>query len=158
MIKLVFLYINIVTLGVIEVARHDGSFRHVIVSQLSKPEKPQVDPILGMLFFSTGDYEILRINLDGTDMFQVLKKQTVSFNDFVIDTENQKVYFCETKKNKIWKIDYDGNSRKELEIENVNNPISLDVIRNTLYWAERGVENIKSVSLNDLANVQTLKR
>lgn len=144
--------------GLIEVSRHDGSFRRVIISELSKPKKPQIDPLLGILFFSTGDNEILRINLDGSNIFTVLKKQIISFNDFVIDIENQAIYFCEAKKNKIHKIDYDGNGRKELEIENVNNPISLDIIKNTLYWAERGVGNIKSVSLKDLQNVQTLKR
>lgn len=144
--------------GLIEVSRHDGTFRRVIISQLMKPKKLQIDPLLGMLFFSTGDNEILRLNLDGSNVFRVLKKQTVSFNDFVIDNENQEIYFCETKRNKIWKIDYDGNGRKELEIENVNNPISLDIIKSTLYWAERGVGSIKSVSLKDLQNVKTLKR
>lgn len=144
--------------GLIEVARYNGTFRRIIISELTKPKKLQIDPLLGMLFFSTGESEILRINLDGTNVFRVLKKQIIPFNDFVIDIENQAIYFCETKKNKIWKIDYDGNGRKELEIENVNNPISLDIIKNTLYWAERGVGNIKSVLLKDLQNVEILKR
>jgi integrin beta 2 len=144
--------------GLIEVSRHDGTFRRVIISQLTKPKKLQIDPLLGELFFSTAENEIIRINLDGTNVFRVLKKQTVPFNDFVIDIENQAIYFCETKRNKIWNIEYDGNGRKELEIENVNNPISLDIIRGTLYWAERGGGNIKSVSLGDLQNIQTLKR
>lgn len=144
--------------GLIEVARHDGSFRRVVISQLTKPRKIQVDPILGMLFFSTSENEIYSMTLDSTNLLRVLKKQIAAFNDFVIDTENQVIYFCEAKQNKIWKIDYDGNQRKELLIKNVNNPISLDIIDKTLYWAERGVGNIKSVHVEDLENVRTLKR
>lgn len=144
--------------GLIEVSRHDGSFRRVLISQLKKPQKLQVDPLLGMLFFSTNESEIYSISLDGTNLFRVLQKQIVAFNDFVIDTVDQAIYFCETKQNKIWKIDYDGNARKELTIKNVQNPISLDIIDKTLYWAERGVGNIKKVQLDDLENVETLRR
>lgn len=144
--------------GLIEMSRNDGLYRRVVTSQLTKPKKIQVDSVLGMLFFSTGENEIYSMSLDGTNLFRVLKKQIVAFNDFVIDRENQAIYFCETKQNKIWRIDYDGNGRNELMIKNINNPISLDVIDNTLYWAERGVGNIKSVHLEDLGNVRVLKR
>jgi low-density lipoprotein receptor-related protein 1 (alpha-2-macroglobulin receptor) len=144
--------------GLIEVSRLDGSFRRVIASQLFRPSKIVVDPLLGLLFFGSNENKIYSLNLDGTALTLVTKKSDITFNDFVIDIGNQTIYFCEWKRNKIWKIDYDGNGRKELNIEHVNSPISLDIIDFKLYWAEKNTKSIKSVNLDNLSEVQTIKK
>lgn len=145
--------------GLIEVSRLDGSFRRVIAWQLFKPSIIKVDPIVALLFYSTGDNKIYTLNLDGTDQRLITKKSDIAFSDFVINIEDQTVFLCETKRNKIWKIDYDGNGRMELNIENVQNPISLDIADKRLFWAERGTGKIKSVglSLEDMTDIEVIK-
>ncbi|KAG5677308.1 hypothetical protein PVAND_007077 [Polypedilum vanderplanki] len=143
--------------GLIEVARLDGSYRKVIAWQLFKPTGIRVDPYLGLLFYSTGDNKIYSHNLDGTNKQLVTKKSDIAFSDFVIDIPNQTIYLCETKRNKIWKLDYDGNGKIELNIKNVQNPIALDIADKKLYWAERGTGKIKRVSLDENLEVEVLK-
>lgn len=143
--------------GLIEVSRTNGAFRRVVSSQLSKPSLIAVDPLLGVLFFINGDFKIIRQNLDGTSNFYVTKFNGSMINNFVLDTNNQAIYLCETRNNKIWKIDYDGNGMKEIPIKNLNNPVSVDILGNTLYWAQKGNYSIKSVKLESMKEFKTLK-
>jgi low-density lipoprotein receptor-related protein 1 (alpha-2-macroglobulin receptor) len=143
--------------GLIEVSRLDGSFRRVISSQLFKPSLIAVDPLLGILFYVNGENKIIRLDLDGTTPFYVTKTTTNIINDFALDIVNQAIYVCETKKNKIWRIEYDGNGRIELEISDVVNPTSVDVLDGKLYWTERGIGSVKSIDLNVLGNSTILR-
>lgn len=143
--------------GLIEVSRLDGSFRRVVSSQLFKPSLIAVDPLLGILFFVDGDNKIIRQNLDGTASFYVTKNAGNTINDFILDVYNQVIYVCEMKKSKIWKIEYDGNMKEDLEISDIANPISLDILNGTIYWSERGVGSIKSTKLNSLNDTTTIK-
>jgi low-density lipoprotein receptor-related protein 1 (alpha-2-macroglobulin receptor) len=146
--------------GLIEVSRLDGSFRRVILSQLFKPSLIAVDPLLGLLFYVTGENKIIRLNMDGsTDLngtFYVTRNSGNAINDFTLDAPNQAIYVCETKKNKIWKIEYDGNGRKDLEIANVTTPTSVDVNEGRLYWSERTTGSIKSIRLEGLNDLQVV--
>ncbi|CRL03072.1 CLUMA_CG016407, isoform A [Clunio marinus] len=145
--------------GLIEVSRHDGSFRRVISSELFKPSLIAVDPLLGILFFIDGENKIIRQDLDGSSTFYVTKNSGSTINDFALDIFNQAIYVCEMKSNKIWTIEYDGNGRKDLMIGNVSNPTSIDVFDGRLYWTERGVgsvrTNIKSINLQSLNETAT---
>lgn len=133
--------------GLIEVSRLDGSFRRVVSSQILKPSLIALDPLLGMMFYVNGENKIVRQNLDGTSTFYVTKTIGTTINDLTLDIANQLIYVCELKRNKIWKIEYDGNGKKDLEFNNTVNPTSLDFIDGILYWTERGVGTIKSVAV-----------
>ncbi|KAL7046079.1 hypothetical protein ACKWTF_002468 [Chironomus riparius] len=143
--------------GLIEVSRYDGTFRKVIAWQLKKPTIIRIDPKLGLLFFLSDENKVYSIDLDGTDLRLITKKPEGSINDFIIDIENTQIYWCDTKRNKILKIDYDGNGKTNLNLTNIQNPISLDLIDKNLYWAERGTGMLKVVNLNDLSNTTILK-
>ena len=143
--------------GLIEVSRLDGSFRRVISAQLFKPSLITVDPLLGILFFIDGENKIVRQDLDGTSTFYVTKDTGTTINGFALDIMNQVIYVCETKKNKIWKIEYDGNGKKELEINGLLNPTSVDIFEGILYWTERGNGTVKSLKLDSISSSLILK-
>lgn len=143
--------------GLIEVARYDGSFRKVIAWELFKPTLIEIDPYLGILFFVSGENKIYSIELDGAYTRLITKKVEFSINDFVIDINNQKIYCCDTKRNKIWKIDYDGNDKMVLNITDVQNPIALDLIDTNLYWAERGTGLLRTFNLQNPSDSKVLK-
>lgn len=138
--------------GLIEVARVDGSYRRVISSQRFRPSLIKVDPILGILFFVNGENKIVRQDLDGTSTFFVTKHAGSAINDIALDIDNQIIYVCEMRKNKIWKVEYDGNGKEDLKIQGVTNPISIDVFLGQLYWSERGVGMVKSFKLDSSSN------
>lgn len=143
--------------GLIEVSRLDGTFRRVISSQLFKPSLIAVDPLLGILFYVNGENKIFRQNLDGQMTFYVATNNN-TINDFALDIKNQEIYFCEMKQNRIWKIEYDGNGRSDLEIVDALNPTSVDIFDGKLFWTERGVGSVKSVKLDTLTEPTTLKK
>lgn len=134
--------------GLIEVSRLNGAFRYVISSQLNKPNMIALDPVVGVLFFLDGDYKIIRQYMDGGfDKFYVNKfGESNIINHFVLDTSNQKIFWCESKTNKIWQVDYDGNEMKQLDIE-VLSPTSLAFTNGKLYWLERAsIKMIKNMT------------
>lgn len=61
-------------------------------------------------------------------------------------------HFC-----RIWSVEYDGNGRKVLEINNVVNPTSVDIIDSYLYWTERGEGTIKKVRLENWNHTEVVK-
>lgn len=143
--------------GLIEVSRLDGSFRRVISSQINKPSLIALDPPLGIMFYVNGENKIIRQNLDGTSLFYVTKTVGTTITDLALDIANQVIYFCELKSNKISKIEYDGNERKNLEFNNTVNPMSLDFTDGKLYWTERGVGTIKSIVVDSSEEPHVLK-
>lgn len=124
--------------GLIEVSRLNGAFRYVISSQLNRPNLIALDPVLGVLFYLNGDNKIVRQSMDGgLDKFYVnILGESNYINHFVLDTSNQMIFWCEAKTSKIWKVDYDGNEMKQLDLE-VFSPISLAFSNGKLYWLER---------------------
>ena len=143
--------------GLIEMSNSEGEHRRVISSQVFKPYLIEVDPLLGVLFFVDGANRIIRRDLDGGNSLFVSKNSSNIINDITLDTANQNIYVCESKGNKIWKVEYDGNGRRDLEIADVVNPTSLDIVDDTLYWVERGVGAIKSLKLDIITEPVTIK-
>lgn len=55
-------------------------------------------------------------------------------------------------------MEYDGNGRKILEIKDLVNPSSVDIIDAQLFWTERGDGAIKKIRLDNLNHTEVVKK
>ncbi|KAK9679907.1 Low-density lipoprotein receptor repeat class B [Popillia japonica] len=145
--------------GVIEVARLNGSSRYVILShEIGKPTALAIDPAVGLLVWAGGT-KIESAALDGSNRY-LLVDQAVSISDITLDYTEKLIYFCDTGKNTIERITYNGSNREVLLNHSLENPAALSFMDNILYWDwgdtthEHG--SIKMAHIDDLANYTKL--
>lgn len=135
--------------NLIEVARLDGFMRYVVASNLESPQLIAVDPVNGYIFYA-GKGKIGRTGLDGTGKF-ILVNQTAIISDLTLDIENQVVYWCEVQTDSIWRVDYDGNMKKVLLNNTLDNVQALDLYEENIFWSDvRG--NIKVANVKNITN------
>lgn len=121
--------------GVIEVSRINGSSRYVILShEIGKPTTLAVDPSVGLLVWA-GGAKIESSMLDGSNR-SLLVDQAVSISDITLDYINKLIYFCDTGKNTIERLKYDGSERMVLLNHSLENPAALTYMDDTLFWVD----------------------
>lgn len=121
--------------GVIEVARLNGSSRYVILShEIGKPTALAIDPAVGLLVWAGGT-KIESAALDGSNRY-LLVDQAVSISDITLDYTEKLIYFCDTGKNTIERITYNGSNREVLLNHSLENPAALSFMDNILYWGD----------------------
>ncbi|XP_046809386.1 low-density lipoprotein receptor-related protein 1 [Lucilia cuprina] len=157
------IYISDVKRNVIEVARLNGSYRHVIISNVVKPSALAVDPVQGLLFY-VADGIIGRTGLDGSQPFILVNHQKI-VTSLVLDIEATKVYWCETPKNAIvqpaiMKVDYDGNVKEVLLNHTLEYPTSVGKLDDFIYWADNNYNKgtFKVANMGNLSDFKELKR
>uniref|UniRef100_A0A8C6YMA5 Low-density lipoprotein receptor-related protein 1 n=1 Tax=Nothoprocta perdicaria TaxID=30464 RepID=A0A8C6YMA5_NOTPE len=126
---------------VIEVARLNGSFRYVVISQgLDKPRAITVHPEKGYLFWTEwGQYpRIERSRLDGTERM-VLVNVSISWpNGISVDYEDGKLYWCDARTDKIERIDLESGENREVVLASNNmDMFSVSVFEDYIYWSDR---------------------
>lgn len=144
--------------NIIVMARLNGSFRYVVVSNVKKPKALAVDPIAGFLFYVSASHTIGRSGLDGSEQM-TLVNQSAQITNFVLDMKQQFIYWCEYSTNNIWRADYAGMDKTVILSNDIQHPIALGLLGSYLYWAESSPPNgtIKMASLNNLTQtIQTL--
>ncbi|XP_039721687.1 prolow-density lipoprotein receptor-related protein 1 isoform X1 [Pteropus medius] len=126
---------------VIEVARLNGSFRYVVISQgLDKPRAITVHPEKGYLFWTEwGQYpRIERSRLDGTERV-VLVNVSISWpNGISVDYQDGKLYWCDARTDKIERIDLETGENREVVLSSNNmDMFSVSVFEDFIYWSDR---------------------
>uniref|UniRef100_A0A8C4SJC3 LDL receptor related protein 1 n=1 Tax=Erpetoichthys calabaricus TaxID=27687 RepID=A0A8C4SJC3_ERPCA len=126
---------------VIEVARLNGSFRYVVISQgLDKPRAITVHPEKGYLFWTEwGQYpRIERSRLDGSQR-AVLVNVSISWpNGISIDYEDDMLYWCDARTDKIERIDLETGENREVVLASNNmDMFSVSVFQGYIYWSDR---------------------
>ncbi|KFP21479.1 Low-density lipoprotein receptor-related protein 1, partial [Egretta garzetta] len=126
---------------VIEVARLNGSFRYVVISQgLDKPRAITVHPEKGYLFWTEwGQYpRIERSRLDGTERM-VLVNVSISWpNGISVDYEDGKLYWCDARTDKIERINVETGENREVVLSSNNmDMFSVSVFEEYIYWSDR---------------------
>ncbi|MGH0138787.1 UNVERIFIED_CONTAM: hypothetical protein FKN15_000916 [Acipenser sinensis] len=126
---------------VIEVARLNGSFRYVVVSQgLDKPRAITVHPEKGYLFWTEwGQYpRIERARLDGSQR-AVLVNVSISWpNGISIDYEDGMLYWCDARTDKIERINLETGEDRETVLQSNNmDMFSVSVFEGYIYWSDR---------------------
>lgn len=73
--------------------------------------------------------------LDGSNR-ELLVDQAVSISDIALDYVNRNIYFCDTGKNTIESVKYDGSEKMVLLNHSLENPVALSFLDDTLYWVD----------------------
>lgn len=142
--------------NIIEVAHLNGSSRYVVLSYVEKPKSIALDIGGGLLFYA-GDRKIGRTGLDGSNHF-VLANQSSQVTSLVLDFAAEHVYWCESGSDTIQRVDYDGNNKMTLLNHSLENPVSLALIGQSLYWADNSHQkgSIKMAPLTNLSDYRVL--
>ncbi|XP_038049226.1 prolow-density lipoprotein receptor-related protein 1-like [Patiria miniata] len=127
-------------LDLIEVARVDGTYRYALISEdLDKPRAIVVHPEMGYLFWADWGTapKIERARLDGTNR-TVIVSETIGWpNGLTIDYGKGALYWCDAKLDRIFAMDFDGNSRRVVLDEEIYDPFAITVFEDYMYWTDR---------------------
>lgn len=121
--------------GVIQVARLNGSAQHILISnEVGKPSSLAVDPAKGLLVWAgAGRLEVSR--LDGSNR-KLLVNDSREIVDVALDSDREDIYFCDSQMNTIERIKYDGTEREVVLNQSLENPVSLTILDDTLFWID----------------------
>ncbi|KAI1293709.1 Prolow-density lipoprotein receptor-related protein 1 [Halotydeus destructor] len=128
---------------VIEVSRLNGSNRMVILSgDMEKPSSIAIHPVAGYLFFTDQGHpqRIERARLDGSERRVLVNesKQLSLITNIAVDLVDDKLYWCDSRQDSIERIGIDGTNRQVVLKGNevIQNPVSLTVYQNWVYWVD----------------------
>nr|XP_008195317.2 PREDICTED: LOW QUALITY PROTEIN: prolow-density lipoprotein receptor-related protein 1 [Tribolium castaneum] len=145
--------------GVIEVARLDGSKQHVLLAnEIGKPTAIAVDPARGVMVWAGGP-RLEIATMDGRNR-NLLVNSSVAISDVTLDSDQRKVYFCDTSRHTIEVIGYDGSGHEVLVNDTLENPTALTILDDKLYWLDKTFEkgSLLSAPLSNLSNYKILLR
>uniref|UniRef100_A0A3Q2C7L2 EGF-like domain-containing protein n=1 Tax=Cyprinodon variegatus TaxID=28743 RepID=A0A3Q2C7L2_CYPVA len=119
---------------VIEVARLNGSFRYVVISQgLDKPRAITVHPEKGLMFWTNWNEQspsIMRATLAGSNVLVIINTHIRTPNGLAIDHRAEKLYFSDATLDKIERCEYDGSRRYPVH------PFGLAVYGDYIFWTD----------------------
>lgn len=133
--------------GMIMVSKLDGRYkRSVVANVLERPTSLAVDPELGTMFWidAGSSQKIEKSWMDGTKRTIVINEKLGYPSGLTIDyeTNNHRIYWCDTKLNTIETANPDGSDRYVILHEGVLHPFSIDIFEDHLYWATRDTNEI----------------
>jgi DNA-binding beta-propeller fold protein YncE len=103
----------------------------------------------------TEDGEILRANLDGSDM-QVLVSGLGGVSSLALDATNDKMYWADYTNSKIQRANLDGSGTEDLLTDATAIwAVALDIAANKMYWTNPSAAKIRRAGL-DGTNVEDL--
>ncbi|CAH1165542.1 unnamed protein product [Phyllotreta striolata] len=143
--------------GTIEVARLDGTKQNVLLSyEIGKPNSLAVDPVKGLLAWA-GGAKLETAALDGSNR-RLLIDNATAISDLVLDTKNELIYFTDIQANVIERIDYNGTNRTVVINRTLENPISVTILDDKLYWLDTTYEkgSISAVSVSNTSDYKLL--
>nr|XP_032823068.1 low-density lipoprotein receptor-related protein 1-like isoform X2 [Petromyzon marinus] len=148
---------------VIEVARLNGSYRYVVVSEeLDKPLAIAVHPQKGYLFWSEWGHSprIERTLLDGTERMALVNSSIASPNGISIDYDEGKLYWCDGQTDRIERVDLEtGANRHVVLVATTSDMFSVSVFGSHIYWSDRMQDSgsIKRGSKDNTADAVDLR-
>ncbi|KAG9349405.1 hypothetical protein JZ751_027848 [Albula glossodonta] len=131
--------------NLIEVARLDGLYRSVVISQgLDQPRAVAVHPSRGYLFWTEWGLTpcIGRALLDGSDQVLLVNSGIAWPNGISIDYEENKLYWCDARTDKIERINLESGESREIVLSASNVDVfSVAVFGAYIYWSDRAHAN-----------------
>lgn len=133
----------------IEVTTLNGQYRKIIVEDgLYEPRAIVVTPELGLMFWSDwneSEPKIERANLDGTERVVIISSKLEWPNGVAVDSQKQKVYWCDAKTHKIEYANIDGTNRITLLDNDLPHPFGFSLMGDYIYWTDwikRSIERV----------------
>uniref|UniRef100_A0A8C8LYL0 EGF-like domain-containing protein n=1 Tax=Oncorhynchus tshawytscha TaxID=74940 RepID=A0A8C8LYL0_ONCTS len=134
--------------NIIEVARLSGLYRAVVIAEgLDQPKAIAVHPVKGFLFWTEWGQSpcICRARLDGSDQVILVNSGIAWPNGISIDYEENKLYWCDARDDKIERISLESGEDREVVLSssssNAADLFSMAVYGPYIYWADRAHAN-----------------
>ncbi|XP_061081754.1 low-density lipoprotein receptor-related protein 1B-like [Conger conger] len=131
--------------NLIEVSRLDGEYRSVVISQgLDQPRAVALHPLRGYMFWTEWGVApcIGRALLDGTDQVLLVNSGIAWPNGISIDYEENKLYWCDARTDKIERINLESGEGREIVLSASNLDLfSVAVFGAYIYWSDRAHAN-----------------
>jgi hypothetical protein len=107
-------------------------------SQVGRGKDRSRRPIRGVLVWAGGP-RMEAATMDGHNR-KLLVNNSIAIFDITLDSDNRKVYFCDSSKNTIEVIGYDGSGHEVLLNTSLENPTALTILGDNLYWVDTTFE------------------
>uniref|UniRef100_A0A8C5HWA1 EGF-like domain-containing protein n=1 Tax=Gouania willdenowi TaxID=441366 RepID=A0A8C5HWA1_GOUWI len=132
-------------LNLIEISRLDGAYRSVVISEgLDQPRAIAVHPQKGYLFWTEWGQNpcIGRSRLDGSDQVTLVNSGIIWPNGISIDYEENTLYWCDSRTDKIERINLETGESREVVLSVANVDLfSVAVFGPYIYWTDRAHSN-----------------
>uniref|UniRef100_A0A3Q2X6U1 Low density lipoprotein receptor-related protein 1Aa n=1 Tax=Haplochromis burtoni TaxID=8153 RepID=A0A3Q2X6U1_HAPBU len=136
----------------INVARLDGSFKNAVIQGLDKPHCLVLHPVLGKLYWTDGD-NISMANTDGTNRSVLFTNQKGPVG-LSIDFKAERLYWISSGNSTINRCKLDGSG---LEVLEGCIKTALFILRDKLWWADQGTDQIGTCDKKDGGNWKVLR-
>ncbi|XP_029103120.1 low-density lipoprotein receptor-related protein 1B-like isoform X3 [Scleropages formosus] len=149
--------------NLIEIAQLNGMYRSVVMSQgLDQPRAIAVHPVKGYMFWTEWGQTpgIGRARLDGSDKVALVNSGVAWPNGITIDFEENKLYWCDARTDKIERISLETGESREIVLSGSNVDLfSVAVYGAYIYWSDRAHANgsIRRGFKSDATEAQTLR-
>jgi len=134
-------------LKLIGVCSQSGKGCSILVRNLEKPRGIAIHHKTRHLFFSDWGMTkpaIVRLNLDGDNRIDLVTEGLEWPNGLAVDQIENRVYWADSKLDKIETVKIDGSDRREILTTHSIHPFSLAVYEDSLYWSDWGSREIVS--------------
>ncbi|XP_064182725.1 low-density lipoprotein receptor-related protein 1B-like isoform X2 [Anguilla rostrata] len=149
--------------NLIEISRLNGQYRSVVISQgLDQPRAIAVHPVRGYMFWTQWGQTscIGRAHLDGSEQVVLVNSGIAWPNGISIDYEENKLYWCDARTDKIERINLENGENREIVLSASNVDLfSVTVFGTYIYWSDRAHANgsIRRGLKNDATDALTLR-
>ncbi|KAJ8282634.1 hypothetical protein COCON_G00051530 [Conger conger] len=149
--------------NLIEISRLNGQYRSVVISQgLDQPRAIAVHPMRGYMFWTQWGQTscIGRAHLDGSEQVVLVNSGIAWPNGISIDYEENKLYWCDARTDKIERINLETGENREIVLSATNVDLfSVTVFGTYIYWSDRAHANgsIRRGLKNDASDAMTFR-
>ncbi|RWS07569.1 low-density lipoprotein receptor-related protein 6-like protein [Dinothrombium tinctorium] len=136
----------------IEVAFLNGSSRKILIADgLEEPRAIVVHPLRGFMYWTDwgSQPKIERADLDGIERTILINTSLGWPNGLAIDYEEQKLYWCDAKLDKIEVSDLNGRDRRELISDQLPHMFGFTLLGDYIYWTDwqrRTIERVNKIT------------
>ncbi|XP_013407657.1 low-density lipoprotein receptor-related protein 2-like [Lingula anatina] len=128
--------------GGIYVVTSDGRYKKTLVKdRMVHPASIAVNPSLGWMYWTDLGGSSPRIEaawMNGGNRSILINQRLGNPTGITIDyTMNNRVYWCDSKENKIESMNADGTGRVVVVSVGLNHPFSMDVFESSIYWVSQ---------------------
>ncbi|XP_015186771.1 PREDICTED: vitellogenin receptor isoform X2 [Polistes dominula] len=145
----------------IAVCNKDGAYCTALIHKnIDKPRSIVLSPKLGLMYWSNYDFNphIAMASMDGQNHVKFVKDNIEWPGGLAIDDPNGRLYWIDSKLHKIESIRLDGRDRRTILVDMIENPFSVAIYENMLYWSDRNSKSVMACNKFTGKNQETLIR